>query len=206
MMLEVDEVSITRVAARSAGSRNKSKGVYADSLFGSFLDTRGVKDRARARAFTNWEIDFYRERCISDFRANVTGHPSDGHAHTFVITEPPSEHHHPLWSAATAVEKDERGKKTKRPLYTRRTTSTAFQLAVDHAFTGSYAQRFRPSDTPETLACPCGVPLRTPQHITRECPLFYQTRVNHAIHTHGRTISYPSLYSSPTQTPFVPPR
>jgi hypothetical protein len=44
------------------------------------------------------------------------------------------------------MEKDDRGKKTKRPLYSRRTTSTAFQLAVDHAFTGSYAKRFRPAD------------------------------------------------------------
>jgi hypothetical protein len=74
--------------------------------------------------------------------------------------------------------------------------STAFQLAVDHAFTGSYARRFRPADPPETLTCPCGCPLRTPQHITRECPLYYQIRVNHAIHTHGRTIAYSALYNS----------
>jgi hypothetical protein len=67
---------------------------------------------------------------------------------------------------------------------------------VDHAFTGSYAQRFRPADPPETLTCPCGTLLRTPQHITWECPLFYQTRVNHAIHTHGCTISYSALYNT----------
>jgi hypothetical protein len=154
------------------------------------------KDRARACAFLNWEIDFHWERCISDFRAAVTGHPTNGHAHMHVILEGPSTHHHPLWSAAVDMEKDAQGKKTKRPLYSRRTTSTALQLAVDHAFTGSYAQRFRPADPPETLSCPCGAPLRTPQHITRECPLFYQTRVNHAIHTHGRTISYTALYNS----------
>jgi hypothetical protein len=154
------------------------------------------KDRAHARAFLNWEVDFHRERCISDFRAAVTGLPTNGHAHTHVILDGPSTHHHPLWSAAVDMEKDECGKKTKHPLYSRRTTSTAFQLAVDHAFTGSYAQRFRPADPPETLTCPCGAPLRTPQHITRECPLFYQSRVNHAIHTYGRTISYSALYNS----------
>jgi hypothetical protein len=43
---------------------------------------------------------------------------------------------------------------------------------------------------------PAAPPLRTPQHITMECPLFYQTRLNHAIHTHGRTLTYPQLYSS----------
>jgi hypothetical protein len=82
----------------------------------------------------------HRERCISDFRATVTGHPTDGHAHLFIIKEAPSEHHHPLWSAATAMEKDVQGKKSKRPRYSQRTTSTALQLAVDHAFTGSYAK------------------------------------------------------------------
>jgi hypothetical protein len=127
------------------------------------------KDRARAHAFLNWEVDFHRERCISDFRAAVTGLPTNGHAHTHVILDGPSTHHHPLWSAAVDMEKDERGKKTKRPLYSRKTTSTAFQLAVDHAFTGSYAKRFRPSDPPETLTCPCGAPLRM-SRICRDPP------------------------------------
>ena len=36
----------------------------------------------------------------------------------------------------------------KKPTYHRRQTSTVFQLAVDHAFTGSYAKRFRPLDPP----------------------------------------------------------
>jgi hypothetical protein len=154
------------------------------------------KDQARTGAFLNWEMDFHRERCISDFWAAVTGHPTNGHAHTHVILEAPSTHHHPLWAAAVDMEKDERGKKTKRPLYSRCTTSTALQITVDHAFTGSYTQRFHPADPPETLTCPCGTPLCTPQHITRECPLFYQTRVNHTIHTYGRTISYSALYNS----------
>jgi hypothetical protein len=154
------------------------------------------KDRAHTRAFLNWEIDFHQDQCISGFRAEVTGHPTDGHAHVHVIKEAPSEHHHPLWKAATAMEKDAQGKKTKRPRFHRRTTSTAFQLAVDHAFTGSFATRFRPADPIETTTCPCGNPLRTPQHVLRECPLFYQHRVNHAIHTHGRTISYTALYNS----------
>jgi hypothetical protein len=111
-------------------------------------------------------------------------------------TSPPSAHHHPLWSAAVDMEKDAQGKKTKCPLYSHRTTSTTLQLTVDHAFTGSYAQWFCPVDPPKTLTCPCRAPLRTPQHITRECPLFYQTHVNHTIHTHGCTIPYSTLYNS----------
>jgi hypothetical protein len=63
------------------------------------------------------------------------------------------------------------------------TTSTAFQLAVDHAFTGSYARRCRPADPPGSLICPCGLPLRTPTHLVYSH--HYQPRVDHAIHTHG---------------------
>jgi hypothetical protein len=75
------------------------------------------KDRARACTFLNWEVDFHRDRCISDFQAAVTGQPTNGHAHTHVILEAPSAHHHPLWSATVDMEKDAKGKKTKRLLY-----------------------------------------------------------------------------------------
>jgi hypothetical protein len=77
-----------------------------------------------------------------------------------------------------------------------RVTSTALQLAVDHAFTGSYVARFRPSDPPETLLCPCGAPLRTPQHLTLECCRFFQHRLNSGIYSFHRTLRYPQLYAS----------
>jgi hypothetical protein len=66
----------------------------------------------------------------------------------------------------------------------------------DHAFTGSYAQRFRPSDPPETLACPCGVSLRTPTHLIRECPRLLQPRINQGIHSHMRTLTLAQLHST----------
>jgi hypothetical protein len=44
------------------------------------------KDQACAQAFLNWEVDFYREHCISDSWAAVTGLPMDGHAHLHITT------------------------------------------------------------------------------------------------------------------------
>jgi hypothetical protein len=105
----------------------------------------------------------------------------------------------PLWSAATAMEKDERGRKTRRPLFSRRTTSTTLQLAVNHAFTGSYAKRFRPLDPPSSLHCPCGHPLRTPHHLIRDCRLFYLQRTGHKIISNSRTLSLKTLFSTTTQ-------
>jgi hypothetical protein len=114
------------------------------------------KDRARRRAFHQRELDYHLDRAHNDLQISATGLPLDGAAYQYAISQPPSEHNHPLWSAAVAMEKDKRGRKTRRPLFPRWTTSTTLQLAVDHAFTGSYASKFRPLDPPSSLLCPCG--------------------------------------------------
>ena len=83
-----------------------------------------------------------------------------------------------------------------RVSFTRRTTSTALQLAVDHAFTGSYARRFRPADPPETHLCVCGPVLRDPAHLLTRCPLFHQQRVDAIIITDHRTLSLRQLFQT----------
>jgi hypothetical protein len=93
------------------------------------------------------------------------------------------------------MEKDARGRKTWCPLFPWRTTSTALQLAVDHAFTGSYARRFRPLDPPDSLQCPCGSPLHNPNHLIRDCHLYYLTRISCKITMRGRTVPLKTLFS-----------
>jgi hypothetical protein len=100
------------------------------------------KDRARRAAFHQWELDYKAARTRNTIHSESYGSPLDGAAYQYAISQPPSEVNHPLWSAAVAMEKDERGRKTQHPIFTQWTTSTVFQLAVDHAFTGSYARRF----------------------------------------------------------------
>ena len=73
-------------------------------------------------------------------------------AYVYAITQPPSTNHHRPWKEAPEVETDDRGR--KRLVHHRRTTWTALQLAVDHAFTGSYASTFRPSDPPPLIRLP----------------------------------------------------
>jgi hypothetical protein len=157
------------------------------------------KDCTHRRAFQHWERDYWLARAHNDLQVNATGFPLDGVAYQYAISQPPSEKNHPLWSARTAMEKDERGRKTQCPLFSRQTTSTTLQLAVDHAFTGSYARRFRPLDPPPSLHCPCAHPLRTPHHLIRDCRLFYLKRVSHKIICNGRTLSLKSLFSTTPQ-------
>jgi hypothetical protein len=76
------------------------------------------KSRARQKAFLTWEHEFGLEHCLAQFRLRWTGDSGEGHAHREkIITEPPSGSNHPLWVAATDVEKDEHRQKTKHPLY-----------------------------------------------------------------------------------------
>jgi hypothetical protein len=99
------------------------------------------KDRAHHKAFLDWEHEFGLECCLAQFRLRWTGSSGKGHTHREkIISDPPSTANHPLWVAATDVERDEHSQKTHCLLYSCHTTSAAVQLAVDHAFTGSYAQ------------------------------------------------------------------
>ncbi|KAH8991201.1 hypothetical protein EDB92DRAFT_1798332 [Lactarius akahatsu] len=77
--------------------------------------------------------------------------------------------------------RDANGNKTRTPKYTRRTTSTALQIAVDHAFTGTYVQRFRTNDPPENTSCPCGETVRSTEHILLHCPRFVRPQISHTI-------------------------
>jgi hypothetical protein len=153
------------------------------------------KDRARRKAFHQWELDYRSARARNVLHIESSGSPLDGAAYQYTISQPPSEVNHPLWSAAVAMEKDKRGRKTWCPLFTRRTTSTALQLAVDHAFTGSYAKHFRPNDTPKSLRCPCGYHLRNPDHLIRHCRFHYLPRLSNLIISWGIILSLKTPFS-----------
>jgi hypothetical protein len=155
------------------------------------------KDRARHRAFLAWEEEFGLECCLTQFCLQWTGSSGKGHAHKEkIIVEPPSVTNHPLWSAATDVERDKHSRKIHHPLYSHHTTSAAVQLVINHAFTGSYTQCFCPSDPIESLACQCSMALCTPSHLIRECLQLLQAHINHGIHSHMCMLTLAQLHSS----------
>lgn len=68
---------------------------------------------------------------------------------------------HSLWSTAVEIAKDDSGKKTRKPIYMRRVTSTAFQMAIDHTFTGTYVTRFTSRRTRDARVAPPPAPPNT---------------------------------------------
>jgi hypothetical protein len=143
------------------------------------------KDRARIRAFEEWARDWQR-----DHAERETGSKPRSFAYSHTLTHPPDGNNHPLWQAALDRKKDDSGRKVKKYTYSRRTTSTALQVAVDHAFTGTYVTRFRPGDPPRAQTCPCGAPLRSPQHITHTCYRYTWERAAAGINYYGRLVPF----------------
>jgi hypothetical protein len=153
------------------------------------------KDRACRAAFHQWELEYKAARTRNTLHIESYGSPLDGVAYQYAISQPPSKVNHPLWSAAVAMEKDERGRKTWHPIFSQWTTSTTLQLAVDHTFTGLYARRFRPNDPPSSLWCPCGYHLRNPDHLIWHCRFHYPYRLSNQIISRGLILSLKMLFS-----------
>ena len=61
-----------------------------------------------------------------------------------------------------------------------------YRIITGHAFIGAYTQRFFPQHTQEQVACICGEPIQTVEHVLLVCPLYTAT-----LHTHLTASSHP---------------
>ena len=117
---------------------------------------------AHERAFSLWAREWEAKR------RSTPGPPS--WAYENALLHPPDGSNHPLWIAAVATDKDpDTGRRV--PRYTRHTTSTALRFAVSHVFTSDYTARFRPNIPLDQLACSCGWPTHSFDHLVLHCPL-----------------------------------
>ncbi|KAH9013932.1 hypothetical protein EDB85DRAFT_1899466 [Lactarius pseudohatsudake] len=142
------------------------------------------KDQACQITFINWGSEWLIQQTQHGYLEHgwwpanfgektwVCTHPppkgTQSFTYTNTLTQPPDGGNHPLWWAAMEREKDDRGQQTGQPLYTRRTTSMALQLAVDHTFLGTYIIRFRPGDPEEASICPCTCSKRSSKNKSSE--------------------------------------
>ena len=162
---------------------------FPPSGMDSVQSTAYQKDRARRRAFSQWEEEYHINCMLEAAKTIWLGvdvcPPCFAYSHAIISA--PSINHHPLWRECTTRIPATPGSKKRVFKYRRCTTATALQLAVDHVFTGSYAKRFRPKDPPKSLTCKCGAKMRDPDHILRRCPIF---------HTQRSTLPFTPLFAS----------
>jgi hypothetical protein len=119
--------------------------------------------------------------------------PHTSKAYQTALTTPPDgKPHHTFHAARAHTRTDE----TPPDKFSRLTHSTLYRFITGHAFTGEYTRRFFPQHTQEQIACQCGEPLQTIEHVLLHCPLYTAARRRH-LTVSGRPRSFPQLLENP---------
>ena len=144
-----------------------------------------IKETARVGAIAEWAEKWHMAPRTSLAYRTALRAPPDGRAHhTF----------HPERIINNRPEQ-KRGEK-KLVKFSRLTHSTFYRFVTGHAFTGEYTQRFYPLHTQDQLACPCGEPVQTIEHVLLHCPRHSDARLKH-LAPQGRPRTLPQLFDKP---------
>jgi hypothetical protein len=111
--------------------------------------------------------------------------PRSSLAYQTALTKPPDGRPHPTFLVRQDTVK-----------FSRLTLCTLYRVITGHAFVGSYTQRFFPQHTPEQVACPCGEPVQTVEHVLLDCPIHTAARCKH-LTANGRPRNLPQLFNHP---------
>ncbi|KAF8264275.1 hypothetical protein EI94DRAFT_1871338 [Lactarius quietus] len=164
----------------------------------NILSATFQKQKTRVEAFEQWAHEWHNK-------------PRTSLAYRLSLLNPPDDHNHPIWMAAT---KDE-------PSHS--SFCTALRLAVGHSFTAEYTRRFKKDFEPLDVICECGSGERTLAHIIFDCELFSRARNEAQIDNRRTRPSLHDLFASlngarqllhflqratpahkPTRTPWLP--
>ncbi len=111
-------------------------------------------------------------------------------AYRTVLTTPPDGKTHHTFQPKCPAAPSTTGNINNRPntegpkaKFSRLTHSTFYRFITGHAFVGEYMERFFPQHTPDQIACQCGAPLQTIEHVIMHCPLFTAARLKHLVVT-----------------------
>ena len=119
--------------------------------------------------------------------------PRTSHAYRTALREPPNGKHHPTFQPTPKNPQRETNSKVK---FSRLTHSTLYRFITGHAFIREYTQRFYSRHTPDQVACPCGSPIQTVEHVLMDCPLHTAARHRH-LFANGRPRVFHQLFNHP---------
>ena len=117
--------------------------------------------------------------------------PHNSLAYQLALTGPPDGRPHPTYITPTDLPTPRAPANGARapqgpgnPLgikvkFSRKNFSTLYHIITGHAFIGAYTERFHPQHTPDQVACPCGEPVETVEHVLLHCPLHADARHKH---------------------------
>jgi hypothetical protein len=156
---------------------------------------KSQKKATKEAAIRAWTVKWHEAPRTSLAYRTALLEPPDGRAHhTFQAPCPaPTPETEPRH---TTTHNGERTRELSEAKFSRATYSTFYRLITGHAFTGEYTQRFYAPHTPEQIACPCGEPIQTVEHVLTECPIYDAARHRH-LSANGRPRTLPQLFASP---------
>jgi hypothetical protein len=147
------------------------------------------KESTREMVIAKWAERWYQApRTSLAYRTALSGPPDGKTHHTFLPQSSPNTQQ----SEAEPTNRNENQKSKVK--FSRLTHSTLYRFITGHAFTGEYTQRFYPAHTPEQVACQCGEPLQTIEHVLTTCPLYSAERRKHLV-VNGRPQTLPQLFA-----------
>ena len=111
--------------------------------------------------------------------------PRSSLAYKTALTKPPDGRPHPTFLVRQDAAK-----------FSRLTLCTLYRIITGHAFVGAYTQRFFPQHTEEQVACPCGEPVQTIEHILLDCNIYTAARRKH-LTVGGRPRNLSQLFNHP---------
>jgi hypothetical protein len=113
------------------------------------------------------------------------------------LLKPPDGQHHPTFQPTRPTHVTHPNQETQATVkFSRLTHSTLYRFITGHAFTGEYTQRFYSQHTPDQVACPCGSPIQTVEHVLMYCPLYSDARRRH-LSANGRPRLLQQLFNHP---------
>jgi hypothetical protein len=168
-------------------------GVFFDSQFSLIQPCLVHTTVVMIRCFGPFGAEKSKDAAIAAWATKWHQSPHTSKAYQTALTTPPDgKPHHTFHAARAHTRTDE----TPPDKFSRLTHSTLYRFITGHAFTGEYTRRFFPQHTQEQIACQCGEPLQTIEHVLLHCPLYTAARRRH-LTVSGRPRSFPQLLENP---------
>ena len=140
------------------------------------------KEAAKRAAIATWQERYY-------------DNPRTSLAYKTALRSPPDGKAHHTFNVAPTARGGRRGHEPAK--FSRLNYSTLRRYITGHAFTGEYTRHFYPLHTQEQIACPCGEPLQTIEHVLTECTPYATARRRHlTASANGRPRTLPQLFAN----------
>jgi Reverse transcriptase (RNA-dependent DNA polymerase)/Endonuclease-reverse transcriptase len=157
---------------------------------------RKQREESKAAAVDAWAERWHQSHRTSLAYRTALTRPPDGKPHPTFIVPPTEQAQGPTAEEPNHGTQGPGEPRAKKAKFSRKTFATFYRIITGHAFIGAYTQRFFPQHTPDQVACPCGEPIQTVEHVLLHCPIYNAPRRKH-LTANGHPRNLTQLFTNP---------